>query len=442
MMAAGDRRNPRRSAPILLGERAQRPARRELMTGSSWDRCLRQGDEKVKAVREMFDAIAPRYDLVNRVMTFRLDVRWRRRAVWPLSLPPAGSVVLDLASGTGDLCVDLAAAGHRPGLDRPQPRACSQPTAAEPRGCRPTSCACPSPTGGIDGVTCGFALRNLVDLPAFFAELARVVRPGGRIALLDVGRPDQPPRPGRQRRVLRQGRAQDRRPALGPGGLPLPAPQRRLPAATRRAGRRAADGRLPRRPPPPLTLGVSSAAHRHAVVMRAVSRRADDATRRLDLNDIARDDGFLFVRDGVGFAGRGVAARVPVDDARRSSCATIDHDDQTGYLGSEAGGDDRRPDPVLGPSAGCRSLPGAPGEAVIPAVVVVKAADGRLLGHVDRRRRRGAGRRPAPPRPTADRYTIAPVTPIDTYLDAVATVRDAVRDGRLVKAVHRARRSR
>src|SRR5215216_2883222 len=81
---------------------------------AAWDReSLPQGDEKKAAVRAMFDAIAPRYDLVNRVMTFRLDVRWRRRTVADLSLP-SGSMVLDLASGTGDLCIDLRRAGHRP----------------------------------------------------------------------------------------------------------------------------------------------------------------------------------------------------------------------------------------------------------------------------------------------------------------------------------------
>ena len=71
-------------------------------------------------MRDMFDAIAPRYDLVNRIMTFRLDVRWRRRAVRSLALPPA-SRILDLASGTGDLCLELAAAGYRAVVGRPQP---------------------------------------------------------------------------------------------------------------------------------------------------------------------------------------------------------------------------------------------------------------------------------------------------------------------------------
>ena len=80
----------------------------------SWDRdTLPEGEEKVVAVRQMFDAIAPRYDLVNRVMTFRLDTRWRKRAIRLLALAP-GSTVIDLAAGTGDLCVDLRTAGHHP----------------------------------------------------------------------------------------------------------------------------------------------------------------------------------------------------------------------------------------------------------------------------------------------------------------------------------------
>jgi demethylmenaquinone methyltransferase / 2-methoxy-6-polyprenyl-1,4-benzoquinol methylase len=153
-----------------------------------WDReTLPQGEEKVTAVRSMFDAIAPRYDLVNRIMTFRLDVRWRRTAVRSLSLA-AGSTVLDLASGTGDLCVDLARAGHRPiscDLSLGMLRA---DRSGAPR-VQTDILRLPVPDSSVDGVTCGFALRNLVDLEAFFAELGRVVRPGGRIALLDVGIP-------------------------------------------------------------------------------------------------------------------------------------------------------------------------------------------------------------------------------------------------------------
>ena len=70
---------------------------------------LPEGDDKVRAVRDMFDAIAPRYDMVNRIMTFRLDVRGAQ-AVRPSNWH-RGSRALDLASGTGDLCIDLARAG-------------------------------------------------------------------------------------------------------------------------------------------------------------------------------------------------------------------------------------------------------------------------------------------------------------------------------------------
>src|SRR3954470_23534255 len=81
------------------------------------DQPLPQGDAKVKAVRNMFDAIAPRYDLVNRVMTFRMDVGWRRRTVRSLGLD-TGARVLDLACGTGDLCDELSRSGFVPvGVD-------------------------------------------------------------------------------------------------------------------------------------------------------------------------------------------------------------------------------------------------------------------------------------------------------------------------------------
>jgi demethylmenaquinone methyltransferase/2-methoxy-6-polyprenyl-1,4-benzoquinol methylase len=141
----------------------------------------------VVAVRQMFDAIAPRYDMVNRIMTFRLDVRWRRTAVKTLALP-AGSTVLDLASGTGDLCVDLARAGLHPLSADLSFGMLAADRSGAPR-MQADILRLPIPDGAVDGVTCGFALRNLVDLPAFFTELGRVVRPGGRIALLDVGIP-------------------------------------------------------------------------------------------------------------------------------------------------------------------------------------------------------------------------------------------------------------
>jgi demethylmenaquinone methyltransferase / 2-methoxy-6-polyprenyl-1,4-benzoquinol methylase len=166
------------------------PSSRRLfdVTRPAWDtETLLQGDEKARAVRQMFDAVAPRYDLVNRIMTFRLDTRWRRRAVRQLALAP-GSTVIDLASGTGDLCVDLRRFGHRPlSFDFSFGMLAADRSGA-PRA-QADVLTLPLADAAVDGATCGFALRNLRDLNAFFVELARVVRPGGRIALLDVGVP-------------------------------------------------------------------------------------------------------------------------------------------------------------------------------------------------------------------------------------------------------------
>ncbi len=160
-------------------------------TRRTWDsEELPQGEQKVRAVRDMFDAIAPRYDMVNRIMTFRLDVRWRRTAVRRLGLP-AGSTVLDLASGTGDLCIDLRSAGLTPISIDLSFGMLSADRSGAPR-VQADILRLPVPDGAVDGVTCGFALRNLVDLPTFFAELARVIRPGGRVGLLDVGVPHNP----------------------------------------------------------------------------------------------------------------------------------------------------------------------------------------------------------------------------------------------------------
>ena len=156
---------------------------------------LPQGQEKVRAVRSMFDTIAPRYDLVNRIMTFRLDTRWRRRTVRELGLP-TGSVVIDLACGTGDFCRDLEKAGLASiGFDISAGMLHAARTEAPL--VHADILTLPLPDGSADGATCGFALRNLVELPAFFDELARVVRPGGRIGLLDVAEPEN--------RILRWG---------------------------------------------------------------------------------------------------------------------------------------------------------------------------------------------------------------------------------------------
>ncbi len=161
------------------------------------DPALPQGQDKVAAVRSMFDAIAPRYDLLNRLLTFGLDKRWRRRSVRELRLP-AGARVYDLACGTGDLCRDLEAAGFcAVGFDLSsgmlltarKHRAAAKLRAPLVLG---DALCLPVPAASADGITCGFALRNVVDLNNLFAELARVVRPDGRISLLEVAEPSNP----------------------------------------------------------------------------------------------------------------------------------------------------------------------------------------------------------------------------------------------------------
>jgi demethylmenaquinone methyltransferase/2-methoxy-6-polyprenyl-1,4-benzoquinol methylase len=151
---------------------------------------LPEGAEKVRAVETMFDRIAPRYDLLNRLLTFGMDVGWRRRAVRSLGLP-AGSKVLDLACGTGDLCRELAASGLRPvGVDRSAGMLAAARTSAPL--VRGDALRLPVPDGVVDGIVCGFALRNFLALDPFLAECARVLRRGGRVALLEVAAPVNP----------------------------------------------------------------------------------------------------------------------------------------------------------------------------------------------------------------------------------------------------------
>ena len=148
---------------------------------------LPQGTEKVTAVRAMFDDIAPRYDLVNRIMTFGLDMGWRRRAVAALSLP-AGSLVVDVACGTGDFCRQLEGAGMKAvGTDMSAGMLSAAKT--DVPLVQSDALRMPFADATVDGITCGFALRNVVDLKALFDEFARLLRPGGRFVCLEVAEP-------------------------------------------------------------------------------------------------------------------------------------------------------------------------------------------------------------------------------------------------------------
>jgi menaquinone-specific isochorismate synthase len=158
-------------------------------------------------------------------------------------------------------------------------------------------------------------------------------------------------------------------------------------------------------------------------MMRAVTRPLSDYTdAALDLNDIAAADGHLFVRDGVGLAGRGVAARVPID-AAVDALAAIDHDSTVEGVSPIALGS-------------VPFSPGAEGDLIIPQVTVVKRKDGvHWVTSIDGADPLSVLARPVAPVPTATDYTLGRQFPIETYLDAVTAARDAVRAGHLTKAV-------
>jgi demethylmenaquinone methyltransferase/2-methoxy-6-polyprenyl-1,4-benzoquinol methylase len=142
------------------------------------------------AVRSMFDRIAPVYDAMNRVMTAGLDLRWRRLAAASVVRP--GDRVLDAACGTGDLALAAAEAGAREvvGLDfspRMLERARRKSSAIE--WVYGDLLALPFPDGSFDAATVGFGIRNAADLERGLRELRRVLRPGGRLAVLEITRP-------------------------------------------------------------------------------------------------------------------------------------------------------------------------------------------------------------------------------------------------------------
>jgi demethylmenaquinone methyltransferase/2-methoxy-6-polyprenyl-1,4-benzoquinol methylase len=149
---------------------------------------LPQGEEKARVVRMMFDRVAGRYDLVNRLMTFGMDVGWRRRAVAELRLP-GGALVADLACGTGDLSNELTRSGYRAiGVDFSIGMLANATTDAPLL--QADVLRLPLADGRTDGVVCGFALRNVTDLDDLFAEVARIVRAGGRAVFLETSEPE------------------------------------------------------------------------------------------------------------------------------------------------------------------------------------------------------------------------------------------------------------
>jgi demethylmenaquinone methyltransferase/2-methoxy-6-polyprenyl-1,4-benzoquinol methylase len=147
--------------------------------------------EKAAVVRAMFDRIASRYDVLNRLFSLGLDQYWRRRMVSTVAVC-AQDTVVDLACGTGDVSELAAGRGARVvGVDF----AANMLAGARTRGVKAEfvqaeASELPLPTAWATVVVSGFALRNFVSIPLILAEVARVLAPGGRLALLEVDTPN------------------------------------------------------------------------------------------------------------------------------------------------------------------------------------------------------------------------------------------------------------
>src|SRR5687768_1253021 len=177
----------------------------------------RSSDEFSAQVRTMFDRIAGVYDRMNHVMTAGLDRRWRERAVERAELE-RGQSALDVCCGTGDLAFELARAvgpaGNVTGCDFSEAMLeIARAKEAERRGAEPATAgangaggasaevefewadalALPYEDSSFDAVTVGFGVRNLSDLGAGLGELTRVLRPGGRLVILEITQPQRPP---------------------------------------------------------------------------------------------------------------------------------------------------------------------------------------------------------------------------------------------------------
>jgi demethylmenaquinone methyltransferase/2-methoxy-6-polyprenyl-1,4-benzoquinol methylase len=147
----------------------------------------------------MFARIVPCYDLMNRLMTAGQDVRWRQRAA--ARARPAGAYALDLATGTGDLALELRRQGAARvvGADYCEPMLAAAHAKLRTRGASDIELVVadalqlPFADATFDCVTSGFLLRNVVDLPHALREMRRVLRPGGRAVALELTHPPAGP---------------------------------------------------------------------------------------------------------------------------------------------------------------------------------------------------------------------------------------------------------
>ncbi len=386
------------------------------------DGSLPQGETKRAAVEGMFDRLAPRYDRMNRIISLGLDRRWRKRTVAALALP-AGSRVVDLACGTGDLCRDLAAAGCEPiGVDFSAGMLSVARTDAPL--VRADGACLPVGNAAVDGITCGFALRNFVDLDTVFGECARVLRTGGRFAALDATRPTNP--------VMRAGNAVWFRgavPLLGRALTHDAEAYRYLPKSTAYLppapvlAERLSRGRVLRRLAPVPHRGFGRPPHGdpHMTTTPAPTR-LHAVTREIepgrDLLHEFDPTGFAWLHHQTRLITSGVAARVDADDidATLATVAAVD--------------------PLELPGTGAVAVgalpfdPDARGELVIPA---------RIIGELD-------GRAwiteigPAPPNPdpapgVPTRFAVVATRSRDQWRVAVEQALAAIARGDLEKVV-------
>jgi demethylmenaquinone methyltransferase/2-methoxy-6-polyprenyl-1,4-benzoquinol methylase len=160
-------------------------------------------ERKAAYVNTMFDTIAPRYDLMNRLMTFGMDRRWRNYVV-AQAAPRTGGSALDVATGTGDIAIALArrvgphgtviATDFSRAMMRPGPAKAAQAgVTGVVRFMAADALDLPFPDDAFDCVTTGFAMRNVTDIERAFREMCRVTKPGGRVVCLEVAKPGFPP---------------------------------------------------------------------------------------------------------------------------------------------------------------------------------------------------------------------------------------------------------
>lgn len=159
-------------------------------------------EEREQYVQDLFRRVAPRYDFLNRLLSFRRDVAWRRFTARQAGLGPGGSV-LDVATGTGDLAFDLAAVvgreGRVVGLDLTEEMLVRARRKADKLGLgdvctfvQGNALDLPFGENEFDAATIAFGLRNVVDRERCLLEMKRVVRPGGRVLVLEFSRPVWP----------------------------------------------------------------------------------------------------------------------------------------------------------------------------------------------------------------------------------------------------------